>query len=52
MKKYVAYITSDTIDVFSDENFYIILKNSKRFVLVSKAINSVTDVKRYFGIND
>ena len=40
------------IDVFSNENYYIIKRDGKQFVLVNKAVNSVLDVMRYFGIKD
>lgn len=39
-----------TIDVFSNEDYYIILKEGKQFVLVSKASNSIMDVMRVFNI--
>ena len=40
-----------TIDVLSNEDYYVILRDGKRFVLVNKAVNSVLDVMRFFGIN-
>jgi hypothetical protein len=41
-----------TIDVFSNKDYYIILKEGKQFVLVSKASNSVMDVIRFFNIEN
>lgn len=38
------------IDVFSNKDYYIILKEGKQFVLVSKENNSVMDVMRFFNI--
>lgn len=40
------------IDVFSNRDYYIILKEGKQFVFVSKANNSVMDVVRFFNIED
>ena len=40
------------IDVFSNRDYYIILKEGKQFVLVSKANNSVMDVVRFFNIEN
>lgn len=41
-----------TIDVFSNKDYYIILKEGKQFVLVSKANNSIMDVIRFFNIEN
>lgn len=39
-----------SIDISSNEKYYIILKDGKEFTKVSKAINKLEDVKRFFGI--
>ena len=40
------------IDVFSNKDYYIILKEGKQFVLVSKANNSIMDIIRFFNIKN
>jgi len=41
-----------SIDVINNENYYIIKRDGKQFVLVNKAVNSVLDVMNFFGIKD
>ena len=39
-----------SIDITSNDKYYIILKDGKEFAKVNKAINKLEDVKRFFGI--
>ena len=39
-----------TVDVTSDDKYFIILRNNKEFVKVSKAVNTLDQVKTYFQI--
>lgn len=40
-----------SIDTTSNEKYYIILKNGKEFCKISKAANTLEEVKKYFKIN-
>lgn len=40
-----------TIDVYSNEDYYIILRNGRKFCLIDKAVNSVTDILKFFHID-
>lgn len=40
-----------TIDYLSDDSYFIIYRNCKKFVKVSKSSNCILDVCQFFGID-